>query len=241
MNEFNNPNDITYNEIGSQDIKTRNNTLVRQTVIKSYLLMTLVTMISGISAWLSYSSGYFETIAKSGTWWVFCVVELAVVFICSCAAVKKHTILAAIMLLIYSIVNGVTLASIFYTYNLSSILILFFITAGMFASLAVYGAFTKRDLSAIGMIGLMGLVGVILLTVLNIFFIKSSGLDLGLCVVGLALFIGITVYDAQMIKESAYRTSDKSSSNSLAIGAALTLYLDFINIFLRLLELFGDN
>lgn len=228
------------NAVSADAIKARNEALAQQTVIKTYLLMFLVTLVSGASAVISYTSGAFEAIAMSGTWWIFCIIELAVVFICTRAAVKDNTILAGIMLLIYSVVNGITLASIFYTYDLSSILLMFFIASAMFGSLAIYGSITKKDLSTVGKIGYMGLIGVILLTVCNIFFMKSSGLDLALCVVGLALFIGITAYDAQMIKDLAYER-DNQSSNSIAVVGALNLYLDFINIFLYLLEIFGDD
>ncbi len=239
MNEYNNYN-MYNNAINAEALKARNEALAQQTMIKTYLFMFLVTIISGISAVVSYYSGYFAAVQQSGTWWIFVGIELAVVFICSRSAVKNNTVLAGILLFIYSIVNGVTLASIFYTYSLKSILGLFFVAAGMFGALAVYGTITKKDMSTIGRIGYMGLIGVILLTICNLFFIKSTGLDLALSVCGLALFIGITAYDAQMIRDLAYE-KDNLSSNSIAIIGALNLYLDFVNIFLYLLEIFGDD
>ena len=148
-------------------------------------------------------------------------------------------IIGELALVFYSVINGATLSCIFFIYTMSSIGSVFFITAGTFAVMALYGYFTKSDLSSIGKICFMGLIGLIIATVVNI-FLKSSGLELILSYVGVLIFVGLTAWDSQKIKELMLTAPDAGEGmQKLALLGALTLYLDFINLFIYLLRIFG--
>jgi len=203
---------------------------------KTYMFMALALVISGVCAYMVFASGSMIAIAHP---YVFLIVELVILFLGTSAVKKRQVGLATLLFFLYSIVNGVTLSFIFYINDMGSIANVFFITAGTFVVLAIYGTVTKKNLSALGTVGLMALIGVIIITLLNVFFIKSQGLDLLLTVVGLALFIGITAYDVQKIKNLAIASN--LSESQIAIFGAFELYLDFINIFLRLLSLFNGG
>jgi len=203
---------------------------------KTYMFMALALIISGISAVKMAESG--SMIAYEFRY-VFIIAELIILFLGTSAVRKRKVGLATFLFFIYSIVNGVTLSYIFLVYQVGTVTNVFFATAGTFVVLAIFGTTTKKNLTALGTIGLMALIGVIVVTLLNVFFIKSQGLDLLLTMVGLALFIGITAYDVQKIKNLAMNST--LSENQLAIFGAFELYLDFINIFLRILALFGGG
>ena len=141
------------------------------------------------------------------------------------------------MFFAYAALTGVTFSTLFLVYTASSIAATFFVTAGAFAGLSVFGAATKRDLSAIGRFGLFALIGVILASLVNM-FLRSSGLDWLITVVGVLLFAGLTAYDTQRLKE-LFRSSGTVAN--LPLVGALTLYLDFINMFLFLLRILGDR
>lgn len=143
---------------------------------------------------------------------------------------------AAGLFLLYSALNGLTLSAIFMVYTRGTILSAFVVAAGMFGAMAAYGTLTKRDLTSWGSFFFMGLIGVILLQVVNI-FLKSSALDGTLAIVGIFVFVGLTAYDANKLK--AYAAAAGPNVTNFAVIGALALYLDFINIFLMLLRLFG--
>ena len=144
---------------------------------------------------------------------------------------------AIVAFVAYSIINGLSLSVIFLIYEISSIVNVLFVTAAMFALLAFIGYTIKVDLSKIGNILLIGLVGIIIASIVNL-FIMSQAFDLVLTIVGGLLFLVITVYDIQKIKNIANNISEEQINN-VSIICALTLYLDFVNIFLKLLRLFG--
>ena len=149
---------------------------------------------------------------------------------------------AAAMFLVYSVLNGITFSAIFLTYTLSSIGGVFFMTAGTFGIMSAYGYVTKADLSKMGNMCLMGLFGIILATLLGFFF-DSTFLQLLISYAGILVFTGLTIYDTQSIKRLAltYHSRATDEGQKVAILGALTLYLDFINIFIYLLRLFGDR
>lgn len=140
--------------------------------------------------------------------------------------------------LIYAVVNGMMLSSIFIVYDLGTISLAFFSAAAMFGVMAVYGAVTKADLTSKGSFLIMGLIGVIVASLLNFFF-RSTMLDVIISFVAIAVFLGLTAYDTQRIKDMAYAATDERTIRALTILGALSLYLNFINLFLRLLRLFG--
>lgn len=149
---------------------------------------------------------------------------------------------AAVMFLVYSVLNGITLSSIFLVYTMSSIANAFFLTAGMFGIMSVYGYVTKSDLSKVGNLCLMGLVGLILATLISFFF-ATPFFEMLISYAGVLIFMGLTVYDTNKIKKLAltYHSRATDEGQKLAILGALMLYLDFINLFLYLLRIFADR
>ena len=161
------------------------------------------------------------------------------VFILSGRIHKLSTATAALLFYLYAILNGVVFSSIFVVYELGSIAYTFFITAGVFGAMSVYGLVTKNDMTRFGSYCVMALFGLIIATVVNI-FVASSTLDWIISFVGVALFIGLTAWDTQKIKNAAYEV-EPSQMGKLATIGALSLYLDFINLFLYLLRFFGRS
>lgn len=167
------------------------------------------------------------------------IAELAVVFVVSGMLNKLSTTTATLLFYLYAVLNGVVFSSIFVVYDLGSIAYTFFITAGVFGAMSVYGMVTKNDMTKFGSYCIMGLFGLIIASVVNI-FVASSTLDWIISLFGVALFIGLTAWDTQKIKNAAYVT-DLSQTGKLATIGALSLYLDFINLFLYLLRIFGGR
>ena len=167
------------------------------------------------------------------------IAELAVVFVVSGMLNKLSTTTATLLFYLYAVLNGVVFSSIFVVYDLGSIAYTFFITAGVFGAMSVYGMVTKNDMTKFGSYCIMGLFGLIIASVVNI-FVANSTLDWIISLFGVALFIGLTAWDTQMIMNAAYVT-DPSQTGKLATIGALSLYLDFINLFLYLLRIFGGR
>ena len=165
------------------------------------------------------------------------IAELAVVFVVSGMLNKLSTTTATLLFYLYAVLNGVVFSSIFVVYDLGAIAYTFFITAGVFGAMSVYGMVTKNDMTKFGSYCIMGLFGLIIASVVNI-FVASSTLDWIISLFGVALFIGLTAWDTQKIKSAAY-VPDPSQTGKLATIGALSLYLDFINLFLYLLRIFG--
>ena len=196
--------------------------------------------LTGLVAWYTVESGLYKTVL-SGPGFMICIVaELVVVLVLSFAIGKMPVALGYLMFIFYAALNGLTLSVVFLAYDLALVQRVFFITAGKFGGLALWGTFTKGDLSSIGSVCGMALWGLIIGLVVNL-FLKSSGLDWILTFAGIIIFTGLTMYDAQKIKQMAL-VDDSLGSSALhraGIMGALTLYLDFINLFLYLLRFFG--
>lgn len=165
--------------------------------------------------------------------------ELAVVVVFSLIAHKISGVVAGAMFLGYSFLSGLTLSAIFFRYNLGSISTAFFITSAMFGAMSVYGTVTKKDLSGWATFLFMGLVGVLVAGVVNI-FLQSDFLGFVKSCAAVVVFAGLTAYDTQKLRQM-HASSGYSSAGSLAINGALVLYLDFINLFLNILRLFGSR
>lgn len=142
------------------------------------------------------------------------------------------------LFILYSALTGLTFSVIFMVYTYSSIASTFFVTSGTFAAMSVFGHTTKRDLTKLGSIAFMALIGIILASLVNM-FMQNSMLELGISVIGVLLFTGLTAYDAQRIKEMAATVSDGESEAKVSVMGALSLYLNFINLFLMLLRFLG--
>ena len=219
------------------------NTAYRTLMGKVYLWMTLALAVTGLtSLYVASSPGLVQSIfASRGTFWLLVIAELALVFILS-ARMKMSFSTAGIMFALYSVLNGVTMSFIFIAYTSTSIATAFFVTAGMFAAMSFIGFVTKKDLSSFGSFFTMALIGLIIASVVNI-FLNSSVMYWIITYVGVLLFVGLTAYDTQKIKQMLIEYGDEvnDSTQKLALIGSLSLYLDFINLFLYILRLFGNN
>lgn len=207
---------------------------------KVYLWMTLALAITGLTAYLvATTPSLINAIFENSLYWVLIIAELALVFIVSSMIDRLSLSTATILFVLYSIVNGATLSSIFMIYALESIASVFFITAGTFGVMAFIGYTTKTDLTKMGKILLMALIGIVIATLVNM-FVKSSGLQTIVSYVGVVIFVGLTAYDSQKIKQLLIGAPEESEmAQKIALLGALTLYLDFINLFLYLLRILG--
>jgi FtsH-binding integral membrane protein len=210
---------------------------------KVYLWMTMALAITGICAYgVATSQNILQLVyGNSITLWVLIFAELGLVWYTSARIDRLSLSTATILFILYSALNGVTMSFIFLAFSIATIGKVFFITAGTFGITALYGYVTKKDLSKVGNIAFMALIGLILATVVNI-FLKSAMFDLILSYIGVAIFVGLTAWDSQKIKEALAMQPDMSeASQKIALMGALGLYLDFINMFLYLLRIFGRS
>ena len=211
---------------------------------KVYVWMTLALAITGFTAYgVATSPAIMQALLGNKlAFWGIIIAELALVVVVSSRLHRMSLATGTLLFVLYSVLNGVTMSVIFLAYTLSSIASVFFITAGTFGVMALIGSFTKADLSSLGRILTMALVGMIIATLVNVFFVKSGSFDLILSYVGVLLFKGLTVYDSQKIKQMLLQADNVSDeAQKLALFGALSLYLDFINLFLYLLRIFGNT
>lgn len=207
-----------------------------------YGKMTLGLLTTAVVSFLILSSSTLLQLIFSSkiVFWVLALAELGVVIYLSARIEKLSTATASALFYVYSMLNGVVLAPIFFVYTGASIALTFAITAGTFGAMCIFGYVTKQDLSKIGAILFMALIGLILATVVNL-FVGSDTLSMVISWVGVLIFVGLTAWDTQKIKKWA-AMSDQSMVGKVATMGALSLYLDFINLFLYLLRIFGrDN
>lgn len=193
---------------------------------------------AGSALWVLMSNAMRQLIfGNRMMFWVLLFAELGLVMFLSFRITRMSPAAAASSFLVYSVLNGLTLSSIFFVYTQASIVQAFLTAAGMFGVMSVFGMVTKRDLTSWGAFFGMGLIGVLLCMVVNI-FLRSSALSFAASIIGVIVFVGLTAYDTQKLK--AYATAPQLREN-LAVYGALALYLDFVNLFLMLLRLFGGN
>lgn len=211
----------------------------RRFITKVYAWMTLALIITGLSALWVVSSPLLLNLIFGGRF-VFIgllIAELVLVVYLSRKVFEMPSAMAKFWFVIYAVLNGITLSSLLLTYNIATVGYAFLVTATLFGVMSLYGYFTKTDLTAIGNLFMMGLVGLIIATVFNVFY-QSSGLSLALTYIGVFLFIGLIGYDTQRIKSLSY-SSEKGIQANGSIMGAMILYLDFINLFIRLVRLLG--
>lgn len=210
---------------------------------KVYSWMAMALVITGVTAYyVAHSETLLTAIVTNQIlFWGLVIAELGLVIGLSAAINKLSLTTATLMFVLYSLINGATMSFIFLAYTASSVTNVFLITAGTFAAMAAFGYFTKTDLTSLGKILMMALIGVIIATIVNI-FTKSEGLTVILNYVGVLVFVGLTAYDSQKIKQMLQTAPDASeSSQKIALLGALSLYLDFINLFLYLLRILGSR
>ncbi len=210
---------------------------------KVYVWMAMALAITAITAYGVASSPALTSLIFGNKLIFFglIIAELVLVFWVSARIEKLSLTKATLMFIVYSVLNGATLATIFFDYSPEIITKTFFVTAGTFGAMAVYGYFTKSDLSSWGKLLIMAVIGLIIAGVVNI-FLRSSLTDFVISVVGVLIFVGLTAYDSQKIKRMLMMQADMGeTAQKVALMGALSLYLDFINLFLYLLRLFGRN
>ena len=217
--------------------------------------VTVARFFNAVYAWMAAGLGLTAVVA----WWVstrpdlmaqifrgpvlngLIVVELALVFTISAAVNKLNAAVATGLFMLYSALNGLTLSAIFIIYAQATLASAFLITAGMFGAMSIYGFVTKRDLTALGSLLFMALVGLIIASLVSVFW-RNSMLTTVINYAGVLIFVGLTAYDTQKLKEIAvYTAHDAAMSARLSVNGALTLYLDFLNLFLFLLRILGGR
>ena len=209
---------------------------------KVYLWMTLALVVTGMTAYYVASTPaiLYAIVSNQIAFWGLFIGELVLVFVLSSRIMSLSFVTASLMFVIYSIMNGVFFSFILLAYTEQSIATTFLITAGTFGAMSLFGFVTKRDLSAMGRILFMLLIGLIIATVVNI-FMKAEGLALILNYAGVVIFVGLTAYDTQSIKQMLQEHGDKEGAEKIALLGSLSLYLDFINLFIYLLRFFGES
>jgi FtsH-binding integral membrane protein len=221
---------------------------LRSYMLKVYNYMGLGLVVTGLVAWFSNNAavadgqltGWGELLYTSPLMWVVALAPLAFVLVLSFGINKLSVGAAQATFWAFAAVMGLSLSSIFMVYTDASIAKVFFITAATFGAMSLYGYTTKRDLTGVGNFLIMGLIGLIIASIVNI-FLASSMLDFAISAIGVLIFVGLTAYDTQKIKESYDVSFGADVLAKGAIMGALSLYLDFINLFLMLLRLFGNR
>jgi FtsH-binding integral membrane protein len=210
---------------------------------KVYNWMAVALLLTGIVAYFTASSEtLINTIVTNKIFFYGLIIgELLLVVYLSASVNKISSFNATLLFLLYAVLNGLTFAVIFLVFTSESISSTFLITAGTFGAMSLYGYFTKSDLTKIGSLAFMALIGIIIASVVNI-FLHSTFLYWVVTYLGVVIFIGLTAYDTQKLKAIAVKgfNSDENMEKSAILGA-LTLYLDFINLFLFLLRIFGNR
>jgi FtsH-binding integral membrane protein len=225
---------------------------LRAYMIRVYNYMAAGVALTGLVAWLTFSAAVVQTgaglqltafgqaVFQGPLMWVLVLAPLGLVFAISFGINRMQPATALMLFFVYAGLLGMSLASIFLIYTGTSITRVFFISAATFGALSLWGYTTKRDLSGLGSFMFMGLIGIIIASLVNI-FLRSSGLDWAISVIGVIVFAGLTGWDTQRIKEMYSPMDDGTVGGRKAVMGALSLYLDFINLFLMLLRLMGDR
>ncbi len=208
---------------------------------KVYLWMCFGLLLSALVAFLIARVPLLMVFFLGNSWLFILLIILELILVFSLVRLVKHLSpgTAVLMFVVYAFLNGITLSVIFLVYAISSIFAVFLVTAGMFGIMALIGLVTKKNLSSWGMVLYLALIGIILAALVNV-FLGNSVLDLIISIIGVIIFAGLTAFDMQKIKQYSYGMDENSADGrKAAILGALTLYLDFINLFLSLLRIFG--
>jgi|SRR5580658_6722018 FtsH-binding integral membrane protein len=215
---------------------------LRQYMLRVYNYMAAGLAVTGVVAWLSYDSGLSLQIAQTPLRWVVMLAPLAIVFIFSAGIQRMSFGTAQLLFWLYAALMGLSLGFIFMIYTHGSIATTFFIAATMFLGMSLYGYTTKADLTRMGSFMMMGLIGIIIASLVNM-FLASSAMYFAISVIGVVVFTGLTAWDTQRIAQQYYYPMAGSGDmvGKGALMGALQLYLDFLNLFLMLLRLFGNS
>jgi len=228
----------------SDSIVQQSRTGLQTYMAQVYGWMTCGLLLTAFVAWYAANSEAVMQMVFSSrvTFFGLIIAQLALVFVLSGLIHKLSAGVATTLFMLYSALTGLTLSSILLLYTAQSIAATFVVTAGMFGAMSLYGYTTKRDLSGLGSMLFMGLIGIVLASLVN-FWLKSETLMWAITYIGVVIFVGLTAYDTQKLKAigEQINVSDSSQLRKYAILGALTLYLDFINLFLMLLRIFGNR
>lgn len=212
---------------------------LRAYMLRIYNYMAAGVGLTAIVAWLTYElTG--PALLESPLMWVFILAPLGLVFFIGARINTLSAGTARLLFFVYAALVGISLSILLHIYTSSSITRVFFIAAAMFGALSIFGYSTRRDLSGVGSFLFMGLIGVIIASLVNL-FLRSTGLDWLISIVGVGVFAGLTAYDTQRIKAMYDNRDDETTTGRKSVIAALSLYLNFINLFTMLLRLMGGR
>lgn len=213
---------------------------LRSYMLSVYNYMGSGVLLTGIVALLAFQSGFTASLIGSPLMWVVALAPLAFVLVLSFGINKLSTPAAQALFWVYAAVMGLSMSTIFIAFTGTSIATTFFATAAAFIGLSLYGYTTKKDLSGFGTFLIMGVVGILVAMLINL-FLQSSALSLAISVIGVLLFAGLTAYDTQKIKSMYFYVRGTDFVGKSVVMGALTLYLDFVNMFTFLLNLMGSR
>jgi len=213
---------------------------LRDYMLRVYNFMASGLALTGIVAYVAASSGFYVQIAHTPLMWLVMLAPLGLVFALSAGINRMSAGTAQLLFWVYAGLMGLSLGGIFLVYTGASIARVFFIAGGTFAAMSLYGYTTRRDLAQFGSFLMMGLFGLIIASLVNM-FIGSSAVQFAISVIGVLVFVGLTAWDTQAIKEMYVASDDGQIAGKKSIMGALRLYLDFLNIFLFMLQLFGQR
>tara|TARA_A100001037_G_scaffold276458_1_gene275760 strand:- start:3 stop:749 length:747 start_codon:yes stop_codon:yes gene_type:complete len=246
--EFNRQNTTTKSSVADSHVIDQG---LRSYMLKVYNYMGSALLVTGIVALLTFKFAVLSlsplqftplgnSLYSSGLAWVVMLAPLGVVIYMSFGIAKMSASKAQTVFWIFAALMGISLSSIFVVYTETSITRVFFITAGTFGAMSIYGYTTKRDLTKFGSFLIMGLIGIIIASIVNM-FMKSPMMYWIISILGVLIFVGLTAYDTQKIKNMYLASDSGELMGKKAVMGALTLYLDFINLFIMLLRLFGQR
>ena len=213
---------------------------LRQYMLRVYNYMGAGLALTGVVAYVAMASGFYQAIYRTPLFWLLVIAPLGLVLLLGFRIQNMSLGSAQATFWAYAGLMGVSLGGIFLVYTGVSIATTFFITAAMFLGMSLYGYTTGRDLTQFGSFLFMGLIGIVVAGLVNI-FLASPGLQFAISVVGVIVFTGLTAWDTQRIKEMYFAGDDDVIAGKKAIMGALALYLDFLNLFMMLLQLFGQR
>lgn len=236
--EYRNQNITPPPYYGGNTVTTQTNSVMKRVYVRMFVGMLISAFCAlGVASSPAAMSFFF---ANQIVFWGIFIGMLVMAFVIPARLTRMSTATCLLLFCIFAAAMGIWLAPIFVIYRLGTIVSTFFITAGTFGAMSIYGYFTKSDLSKYGTYMIMALWGLIIAIVVNI-FLKSSGLEWVISIVGVLLFTGLTAWDTQTVKRLSAANLDPQMADKLATMGALNLYLDFINLFLFLLRIFGGG
>jgi FtsH-binding integral membrane protein len=213
---------------------------LRRYLLQVYNYMAAGLVLTGVVAYYGAASGLYASVARTLWIWLLLLAPLALVLLLSFRIQRMRLVAAQLAFWTYAALMGLSLSGIFLVYTGESIARVFFVGGGAFAGTSLYGYTTRTDLSRFGSFLFMGLIGIVIAMLVNV-FLKSSALQLTVSVIGVFVFVGLTAYDTQRIRNVYVAGEEAATAGKKSILGALTLYLDFLNLFLMLLRLMGNG